>query len=176
MGNGMTRLVPSLYVGNLKDSIDDIQLNKNKITHIVSIHDKPKTKLPNREYLCIEADDVDEYDITQHFQICCKFIHDARLLSGNVLVHCESGVSRSITIIIAYLLIVTEHSWSDILTGLRQVRPSATPNNGFKKQLQAFQETLLNDQRKWFSESYGCNKLSDQQNIQSLLDEYHADA
>ena len=174
MGNGMTQLAPRLYVGNLKDSVDESQLNQNKITHIVSIHDKQKTKLPGRTYLCVEADDVDGYDITQHFQTCCQFIHDARVEdSNNVLVHCESGVSRSVTIIIAYLLMVTEHSWTDILTALRQVRPSATPNKGFKEQLSSFQASALQEERSLFASKYGSNSLNDHQHIQTLLDQYH---
>ncbi|CAH2266379.1 jg9141 [Pararge aegeria aegeria] len=39
MGNGMNKVLPGLYVGNYRDSKDPLQLEKYKITHILSIHD-----------------------------------------------------------------------------------------------------------------------------------------
>ncbi|CAG4949937.1 unnamed protein product [Colias eurytheme] len=39
MGNGMNKVLPGLYVGNYRDSKDPVQLDKYKITHILSIHD-----------------------------------------------------------------------------------------------------------------------------------------
>ncbi|XP_022667505.1 dual specificity protein phosphatase 15-like [Varroa destructor] len=39
MGNGMNKILPGLYVGNVKDSQDQVQLKANNITHIVAIHD-----------------------------------------------------------------------------------------------------------------------------------------
>lgn len=37
--NSIVQVLPGLYVGNYRDSKDPVQLDKYKITHILSIHD-----------------------------------------------------------------------------------------------------------------------------------------
>ena len=39
MGAGMEKVLPGLYLGSKIDSEDKEQIEKNKITHILSIHD-----------------------------------------------------------------------------------------------------------------------------------------
>uniref|UniRef100_F6SLW9 Uncharacterized protein n=1 Tax=Ornithorhynchus anatinus TaxID=9258 RepID=F6SLW9_ORNAN len=65
------------------DAKDVAQLSKNKITHIISIHDTPQTLLQGITYLRIPLPDAPE----QHFQECIDFIHGCRLAGGNCLVH-----------------------------------------------------------------------------------------
>lgn len=50
-----------------------------------------------------EADDVEEFDMTQYFSQTYDFI-DSHLRGTNVLVHCFAGAQRSVTIITAYLI------------------------------------------------------------------------
>ena len=42
MGNGMNKIIPGLWLGSIRDSNDKEQLEQNKITHILAIHDHPK--------------------------------------------------------------------------------------------------------------------------------------
>ena len=51
----------------------------------------------------IELWDEEGADLKLHFESCNEFI-DAQRLNTNVLVHCMAGVSRSSTIMIAYLM------------------------------------------------------------------------
>lgn len=57
---------------------------------------------------------------------------------GAVLVHCLAGVSRSASIVVAYLLTVTNLNYSLALTYLTSRRPCANPNFGFRMQLYRF--------------------------------------
>jgi len=54
-----------------------------------------------------------------------------------------AGASRSVTVTVAYIMTVTGHSYRDTLTAVRQARPVANPNFGFKMQLQTFQDRQL---------------------------------
>ena len=58
-------------------------------------------QMPN--YLYIPIDDKSSVDISQYFDRCSTFIHKSRAHT-NVLVHCKVGLSRSVTILIAYLM------------------------------------------------------------------------
>ena len=67
-------------------------------------------QLPSQKYdkkfqiLCIEANDSDHYNILKHFIPCIKFIKQCLIKGENILVVCESGMSLSCTIILAYLI------------------------------------------------------------------------
>ncbi|OWK53245.1 Dual specificity protein phosphatase 22-A [Lonchura striata] len=120
-------------------------------------------------YLCISASDSSSQNLLQHFKECIQFIHECRLGGGACLVHCLAGVSRSSTVLVAYLMTVTELGWQSCLAATRAVRSYASPNSGFQQQLQEYQSTLLPQYRAWIRRDYGRNPFQDQQELQQLL-------
>lgn len=61
---------------------------------------------------------------------------DVRLSRGqSVLVHCERGVSRSVSIAASYLILKCGFSARDAITHMAQCRSAAKPNRGFALQL-----------------------------------------
>jgi atypical dual specificity phosphatase len=64
-----------------------------------------------------------------------QVITDARNSGGKVLVHCVAGVSRSPTIIAAYLISKCSMSLKDALGLLVRARPVVCPRPGFIAQL-----------------------------------------
>ncbi|XP_039256837.2 dual specificity protein phosphatase 22-like [Styela clava] len=171
MGNGMNKVLPGLFIGNFSDSKDREQLQKNQITHILSIHDNAKPLLKDMKYLCIKVSDTPDQNLSQYFHKCIKFIHEARSRGGSVLVHCLAGVSRSVTVSVAYIATVTEHSWRTSLDAVRQSRTVANPNYGFQKQLQQFEERQLEKERKWIRQNAQVDP-TDHQFIANLHREY----
>ncbi|XP_012866121.1 PREDICTED: dual specificity protein phosphatase 15 [Dipodomys ordii] len=138
MGNGMTKVLPGLYLGNFIDAKDSDQLSRNKITHILSIHESPQPLLKDITYLRIPVADTPEVLIKKHFKECINFIHCCRLGGGNCLVHCFAGISRSTTIVTAYVMTVTGLGWREVLEAIKATRPIANPNPGFRQQLEEF--------------------------------------
>lgn len=88
------------------------------------------------------ADDTPEYDMRQHFDECIQFIEDARLRGERVLVHCAMGISRSATIIIAYLMYRYRMSYADAYMYTKMRRNEVRPNPGFKTQLRFYEYDL----------------------------------
>jgi protein-tyrosine phosphatase len=63
---------------------------------------------------------------------------------GKILVHCLAGVSRSATIVIAYLMKTQNLPFEQAYEVVRQKREFANPNQGFRKQLEEFyKKTVL---------------------------------
>ena len=56
-----------------------------------------------------------------------KSIQDGKV----VCVHCNAGVSRSVTVVIAYLMKYETLSWYNALKQVESVRPFICPNRGF---------------------------------------------
>jgi len=58
------------------------------------------------------------------------------------LVHCAAGISRSSTIVIAYLMQAMQFSLTEAFKYVREKRPIISPNDGFSRQLQVYQDIL----------------------------------
>uniref|UniRef100_A0A8D0HVE9 Dual specificity protein phosphatase 15 n=1 Tax=Sphenodon punctatus TaxID=8508 RepID=A0A8D0HVE9_SPHPU len=153
--------------GNAKDLE---QLRRNKITHILSIHESPQPLLQEITYLRILLTDIPEANIKKHFKECINFIHSCRLRGGNCLVHCLAGISRSTTIVLAYIMAVTELNWREALESVRAARPVVSPNPGFRQQLEEFgHRGAPRKIRRRLEYKYGASPFSDEEDIKALL-------
>jgi len=56
------------------------------------------------KYKVVNAMDVPWENLSKHFDSCSKFIKQAVIAGGKVLIHCYAGVSRSAAICVAYLM------------------------------------------------------------------------
>ena len=56
--------------------------------------------------------------------------------------HCEAGISRSGTIVVAYLMRKNKWSREEALAYARTKRPKYHPNKGFMQQLLEYEEEL----------------------------------
>ncbi|XP_048828933.1 dual specificity protein phosphatase 22-A isoform X2 [Brienomyrus brachyistius] len=172
MGNGMNKVVDGLYLGNIRDSENTESLSDNGITHILSVYNSAKPVIEGMTYLCIQASDSSSQNLLQHFKECITFIHESRLSGGACLVHCLAGVSRSTTLVVAYLMTVTSYGWEDCLCAVKAVRSFVGPNYGFQQQLQEFQRGLLSQYRSWLRSSYSHNSFKDQERVEELLRQF----
>lgn len=130
--------------GSLANSLTDAtplpaQLLNRNITHVVSITNNdislPSTSL---QHLHIRLEDENEADLSGHFGTIFTFMREA--ISGHkaVLVHCEAGISRSATTVIAYLVKYHEMSLLEAYQHTKERRRIINPNTGFVTQLRRF--------------------------------------
>lgn len=56
-----------------------------------------------------------------------------------------AGVSRSVTLVVAYIMTVTGRGWVESLAAVRAARPCAGPNLGFLRQLEEFENAELRE-------------------------------
>jgi protein-tyrosine phosphatase len=89
----------------------------------------------SREWHVLAADDRNEEEICEHFEKAHKIIRMAMAAGKKVLVHCAHGVSRSPTIVAAYLMIEHRFSQREAMEWVIKWRPIASPNDGFMEQL-----------------------------------------
>lgn len=93
-------------------------------------------------YLGVEAHDSPAFDMSIHFQTAADFIH--RALSqpgGKILVHCAVGVSRSATLVLAYLMLYHHLTLVEAIKKVKDHR-GIIPNRGFLRQLLALDRRL----------------------------------
>ena len=134
-----------MFVGAV-DVIHDINLLENhKVTHILNVTTMAMVDFPDRFiYKHVSITDLPETNIVASFDECFLFIDSARQSEGCVLVHCMAGVSRSATIVIAYLMKSEGMTFRAAFDHVKQRRPCICPNEGFQRQLKEFGEQLMN--------------------------------
>eukprot|EP00794_Sanderia_malayensis_P006176 gene6176-6890_t len=62
----------------------------------------------------------------------------------NILVHCLGGISRSSTIVIAYLMLKQDYSLNDAYDFVKEKKNNVAPNFNFMQQLLDFEQTRNN--------------------------------
>lgn len=86
------------------------------------------------EFFGIEATDFMNCDLSKHFDVTSNFIDKGLETGGKVFVHCVEGVSRSATLVLAYLMIKRHMQVQDAVRMVRAKR-EICPNEGFLQQL-----------------------------------------
>ena len=77
----------------------------------------------------INIDDSPEEDLAQYFDQCFQFIDSNS--DGGTLVHCVSGISRSSSVVIAYLMAKNEWKFQESWQYVKSRRQEVYPNSGF---------------------------------------------
>ncbi|KAG6888515.1 hypothetical protein C0995_007758 [Termitomyces sp. Mi166 len=131
-----------IYLGNLSAAQSQATLKRLGTTHILSVCPEYPSTGPN--HLTIAVNDSEYDNILIHLPEACNFIETALKNNGKVLVHCAMGISRSATVVAAYLMKTRRMSRSAAIKFIKQRRPKIHPNYGFIKQLEAFAECQYN--------------------------------
>ncbi|XP_048853928.1 uncharacterized protein si:dkey-175m17.7 isoform X2 [Brienomyrus brachyistius] len=141
----ISSILPFLFLGNERDGQDLDLLLRLHIGFVVNV----TTHLPLYHldtglihYKRLPATDNSKQNLRQYFEEVFEFIEEAHQRGRGVLVHCQAGVSRSATIVIAYLMKHTRMTMMDAYKYVRSRRPVVSPNLNFMGQLLEFEKDL----------------------------------
>ncbi|ATY60507.1 Dual specificity catalytic domain [Cordyceps militaris] len=145
----ITEIQPHLYLGNLFSSLRSAVLEANRITAVIHLMDgrcqwmKPSIVkiVPEANHLYIPCLDSATMDLLPFMARVCDFIEEHARSSpgggGGVLVHCHQGVSRSASMVIAYIMRKQRISVDDTLAAVKAKR-RVRPNPNFMEQLRVW--------------------------------------
>jgi protein-tyrosine phosphatase len=145
-------VTPFLLLGGKASASDWQAFEQHRITHVINA----TTHIPNAFeergicYIRVSVPDTEATDIARHFGKVVSFIDAARRVGGRVLVHCSAGMSRSVTLVLAYLLTTGTGGGSSssdgrpmsLIDAFRLVKSKRTvvaPNPEFMSQLCAYE-------------------------------------
>ena len=144
--NSIDEIMPRLYLSGDDAATNRALLDSKCISHVINLTSNVENKFePIITYKQILIYDLPNQNIMEHFQSSYEFIENAfRQNEKNcVLVHCNAGVSRSATIVIAYLMQKKLFRYyRDAFEYVKAKRPKICPNYGFVKQLMSLQIKL----------------------------------
>jgi len=142
-----TEIVPRLYMCDLSTAELPSTYSSLGISHVLSIMPGvihlPSTRPPLRT-LQIPIRDEPFEELAGHLTRTTAFIAEALAEPrGRVLVHCVQGVSRSASVVSAYLIAARGWSVNDAVEFVRSKRSNALPNRGFVFQLHEYRDSLM---------------------------------
>lgn len=136
-----------LYLGNVQNATSKIQLEKLKIKYILNLAKECKNTFVN-DFIYKKYPYIDEEfeNIQDSFQDTFEFIENVRKTDSKILVHCFMGISRSTSIVIAYLMKLNGWNFEQSFEFVKKKRSIIELNQGFKKQLIEYEKKLINYQ------------------------------
>lgn len=129
------KITDFLYIGNRTILENPDLLRTENIKRIVQLLDFRIEPLPEFEFLHIQLTDSEEQSLDQALSLALRFIHLSILNGEKVVVHCNAGVSRSGSIVIAYIMAAYRLNFPKALSIVQEKRACVDPNPGFTRYL-----------------------------------------
>ena len=138
-----TQIRPNLILGADKDARDLETLRSLGVTHIVNAAADCDCHYEDAfQYLHVKLFDSPQENIAKHLARVLEFLKEVNGSGGVVLVHCQQGISRSCSLVLAWLMAHEGLSMDEALADVRTKRSFVKPNEGFAKQLREFERSL----------------------------------
>lgn len=137
-GGMISEVIPGLFLGN-KQAAADRELLRGK--GIVAVCAVGARQMFNDDlvYHHVSIEDDGTESMLRHFPVACDFIM-AQRRRGSVFVHCKGGISRSPTMVIAFLVRCEGLPLTVAMEICALARPAARPSEVFVKDLREFAE------------------------------------
>lgn len=144
----ISEIIPNrLYLSGLGGAESINQINNLKIDTIVSVTDfipfkHSKLELNKKiEFIHFYAEDKESFNIAQYFDKFNKLMDN--FPNKIILIHCLAGMSRSATIVIAYILYKQmAQNVKSAIKFVQNKREWIKPNDGFIVQLKEWDKSL----------------------------------
>jgi len=139
-----------VYLGNMEVAQNLQWLKDTNIKAIVNAASEIKNFYPSEfQYKKLSIIDSSDYKISKHFDEVAGFIDEQRT-KGSVLVHCQKGQSRSVTLIFSYLIKYEGWSLAAICNYFESHRIKTTMNIGFQQQIMLYEHKITKKNTKDF--------------------------
>ncbi len=136
-------IVPGMvYLSGYHPANNRALLDELAITHVIQIGDLNDFNVyVNHDGITYKTIVIKD-SVRSHFTV--NLLNDAvafiKAATSPVLVHCRAGVSRSATVIMAYMISVHKMSYREAKMAVKEKRPCVSPNTTFLRDLVQFAE------------------------------------
>jgi hypothetical protein len=133
-----------LYLSDMHTAIDMDILYVLNITHIINASNNAvPNKFPDTiDYININIDDNEDENISEHFDIVYDKLSETPIEEKRILFHCMLGISRSATLLIAFLMKSQNLTLKEAFETVKHKRPKIQPNYNFAQALLKYEKEL----------------------------------
>lgn len=133
-------ILPNLWLGSITTTSKAIFFSGQNIKHVLSILKQPPGLPEGFIHTVIPLEDHSTEPLIDVLDTTFNFIEEALATGGGIYVHCMAGVSRSASVVVAYIMKKKQLSVDDAINFVQSKREIINPNPGFLKQLKLYQE------------------------------------
>jgi len=148
-------VLSALQKFNIRGIVNCTQLQTPTLTHD---DDNDEDVL---EYCHVPVRDENGANLLSYFKGTSHFIQKILSEGNSVLVHCQMGVSRSSTVVIAYLMAYHDMKRDEAFLHVVERRPKVRPNYGFWNQLGKWEEQIQKEKEQKNSKEYRDNIINE---------------
>ena len=140
----MSQVTNNLFISGYNFASDRQALERHGISHIVNMTFEYRNSFPEEfHYLRVQAKDVLSQRLGPRFREIAAFVASATNSGRKALVHCQLGVSRSASGVLACLMINDRMRLADAIQLLRSRKHDVDPNPAFVRELRALEMELF---------------------------------
>jgi protein-tyrosine phosphatase len=140
----MSEIIQGLYLSGEEIAMNNELLKKNNILYILNATNHiPFYHETEFTYYRIPLVDNPNINIRQYFDETYKIIDEIITDNKKILIHCHAGISRSATIVIAYIMKKNKITMNEAYKIVQKGRPCISPNLGFCGQLMLYEKDLM---------------------------------
>lgn len=148
----INEIIPNFFLGNMWSTEPNV-LNQYGIDCVLNVSDlstdmnKGRYKLTEHRVIKINdypnaSDKMLREVLPQAMRFLDKYLHPEAPSNKRVLCHCAAGISRSATVVIAWMMKTYGMSKDKALQFVKSRRPIINPNSGFMKTLDVWEKYL----------------------------------
>ena len=142
-----SRILPWLYLGSYKHASDKNDLKRLNINYVLNCAVECVSHYGQEiKYKHLKLNDFPMFNILSHLDTAVDFIQEAKDNGGNILVHCQMGISRSTSCVMAYLINKMNYNTLEAFNFIRKKRKIVCPNYGFFEQLLIYEKKFKREE------------------------------
>jgi len=144
----MSEITNQIWIGSYGDISNDKFLNERQITHILCCADEiplrvgfPYSQVYQGHKVFLIDDKVNEKTMAYFLEgatVLDTWINDGK----NIIVHCFAGISRSVSVVITYLMVYKGWTYDLAFQHIKLRRPRMNPHSDFIPILRAIEAKL----------------------------------
>ena len=141
MEDDIDQITETIYLGNIDAAFNKKKLKQLGIKKVLTVMSAFGNHYSPHEFIhkSIDVDDDFRTNIICHFKECISFIEG----KDKIFVHCAAGMSRSPTIVIAYIMWKRKWRLNEAIKFVKEKRSIISPNDNLMNQLKIFEELLI---------------------------------
>ena len=143
MEANFNKIIDGLFISDSYGAANISFLQRKEITHLMICATEIKIKFPNDfVYKKVNLIDSPKFEIFKYLDECVEFINSAILSGGKVLVLCNQGRSRSVSVVIAVLVKQLNFSFEEAYEDIKKNTRFLSRTKGLLNSLRSIQVSL----------------------------------
>lgn len=140
----INKVLHCIYIGD-KYSCNETNIKKFEVNTVLTLLCEPlalERRISGIDYKFVYMLDLESQNVftSNILHKSIEFLQKCYKTNQSILIHCESGISRSSTIVTAFLMKQNNWSCQHSLEFLREKHSISRPNDSFIKQLELFEK------------------------------------